>query len=431
MIKKSIKNYLFKNAKKYSVLYVEDNDTVRNQMQSVLGALFRDLYIAEDGQIGLELYKQCNADIVITDITMPNMNGLEMIEQIQKINPDTSFIIVTAYSQKENLLKALELGISKYLVKPMQEDKFFDMLYKSIYDLEFVNQHEKMQEESELLKLTMELSPIFTSIIEDKKIKYINKSFLEFMGFNSFKEFTSSEIQLCDLIKDEKSKCIFTNSNDYIKKALNYKDNSKKVYLKNRENQYVAFQLTNKYYPNINTLISVFTDINEIDEKNRELVKLTEIDTLTNLYNKYKFNKEFETIFTQFKNQELKSASLIIIGIDDLKEINQRYGHKVGDKVVRSVAHFIKGELRSGEFLARYAGVEFVIIAKNSTLKEAFALSNLLSDSLMKHHNSKLSCSFGITEFKSTDEMSTILTRVDDSLLKAQKSGKNQVIASI
>ncbi|MCX6051210.1 MAG: diguanylate cyclase [Campylobacterales bacterium] len=423
--------YLLKYANKYSILYVDDDESYREIMKDILSMFFDNVILAKDGVEALKLYKEFTPNIVITDINMPQMNGLQLIEEIQKLNFEVSFIILTGFIENAHLLKALELGINKYLIKPLNKEVFFERLYESIFDLEFINQFEVMQEEKELLNLALELSPVFTVLERDGKIKYINNSFLDFLGYESYEECIAVNENLYTFIKNEMSNVVYKDYAEYKRDVLNFEENDKKVYIKDKNNTLKVFQLTNKFYPNINTLISVFTDINNMDKNNRELKKLSEIDTLTNLYNKYKFNNYFSEIYKNFQNKKYTDVSLVMINIDNLTEINNLYGNHVGDKVIRSVANFIKSNLNKDDFLARYGGEAFVIIFKNMNLENAFKRADDLRLSINKQYKSKFTCSFGVTVFRRDDNENNILFRVNDAILKAKKGGKNLVIISV
>ncbi|MDO8454723.1 MAG: diguanylate cyclase, partial [Sulfurimonas sp.] len=344
---------------------------------------------------------------------------------------EVGFIILTGFIENVHLLKALELGVDKYLIKPIDKEKFFARLYEAIFDLEFINRFDMMQEEMELLHLALELSPVFTLLETDGKIRYINNSFLDFLGYKSMEECIKVNENFYTFIKNETANVVYKDYEEYKRDALNFENNSKKVYLKDKNNVLKAFQLTNKFYPNINTLVSVFTDINSLDKNSMELKKLSEIDTLTNLYNKYKFDNYLNETFENFLKKKYQSVSLVMISIDNLSAIKNLYGNQVRDKVIRSVANFIKKNLQNGGFLARYGGEEFVIIYKDMNLESAFKKSDSLRVLINREYKSKLTCSFGVTEFMYSDIVKDILFRANDAIMKAKKGGKNLVMISV
>lgn len=114
--------------KNLHVLYVEDDDVARENGIEYLENYFDHVYAASDAFEGLKLYREIRPDIIITDIQMPKLNGLEFIKQIRKENKETQIIVITAYSDTAYLLQAIELQLVKYLIKPVQEHAFKEAL---------------------------------------------------------------------------------------------------------------------------------------------------------------------------------------------------------------------------------------------------------------------------------------------------------------
>lgn len=113
---------------KYSLLYVEDEESTRRIAVSYLEEFFTEIYEASDANEALKLYKDKKPDIIITDIEMPKKNGLEFCKEIRKNDDKTPIIITTAYTTTEYLLKAVSLNLVKYLVKPIEEESLFEAL---------------------------------------------------------------------------------------------------------------------------------------------------------------------------------------------------------------------------------------------------------------------------------------------------------------
>ena len=104
---------------KLKVLYVEDEPDLRERIRIVLEMHFETVVTASNGKEGLELFRSELPDIVVCDIRMPVMDGLEMTEQIRKMAPGTPVIICTAFTETSYLLRAIELGVSCYVRKPL------------------------------------------------------------------------------------------------------------------------------------------------------------------------------------------------------------------------------------------------------------------------------------------------------------------------
>lgn len=112
------------------ILYVEDDDNLRVKTTQLLGHLFENVATAENGQIGLEKYKSGTFDIVITDINMPVMNGIDMIANIKNINETQTIIVTSAHDESEYLLKLVKLGIENFILKPIELDAMLSVMYK-------------------------------------------------------------------------------------------------------------------------------------------------------------------------------------------------------------------------------------------------------------------------------------------------------------
>lgn len=122
--------------KKIKVLYVEDDDIARENGLEYLENYFENLYEASDALSALKLYGEIKPEIIITDIQMPKLNGLEFIKNIRKKDKKTQVIVLSAYSNKDYLFSAIELGLIKYLIKPIKEKEFEEALSLCIKHIE-------------------------------------------------------------------------------------------------------------------------------------------------------------------------------------------------------------------------------------------------------------------------------------------------------
>lgn len=122
------------NLKNIKILYAEDELSLREITLNILKGFTKDQYVATNGLEGLELFKkhQEDIDLIITDVNMPEMNGLEMIKEIKKINPNIPIIVATAFSNTEYLLDAIDIGVDKYILKPLDVKKLLNLMSQSL-----------------------------------------------------------------------------------------------------------------------------------------------------------------------------------------------------------------------------------------------------------------------------------------------------------
>jgi YesN/AraC family two-component response regulator len=114
-------NMEFDILKNINVLYVEDNDVILSQMEMALGSFVGGLFTAKDGNEALKVFNSNNIDVLITDIKMPNMNGLDLMQEISN-RGDSSLlakIFVTAHDNSDYLLKAITAKADAYIIKPV------------------------------------------------------------------------------------------------------------------------------------------------------------------------------------------------------------------------------------------------------------------------------------------------------------------------
>jgi DNA-binding response OmpR family regulator len=110
------------------VLCVEDEVNLAHLIRGALGSRFKEFLLAYNGEEGLDIFRARHPDVVITDITMPGMDGLEMAREIHRINPEIPIIVLSAYSDKEKLLGAIDAGIVKYFIKPFDPEELLGYL---------------------------------------------------------------------------------------------------------------------------------------------------------------------------------------------------------------------------------------------------------------------------------------------------------------
>ena len=114
--------------KNLTVLLVEDDNDSKKIMHDVLSDNFEKVFTAQNGDEGLKKFKKYNPNMVITDAFMPISDGLDMTRYIKEISKDTPVIVLSAHSEKETLLKAIDAGVDKYLIKPIMADDLLNTL---------------------------------------------------------------------------------------------------------------------------------------------------------------------------------------------------------------------------------------------------------------------------------------------------------------
>ncbi|QSZ40998.1 EAL domain-containing protein [Sulfurimonas aquatica] len=152
-----VKNNIDK-LKNYKILYVEDNLEIAEEIAFFLNKKAGELYSAYNGEEGVALFNEKRPDIVITDIQMPKMNGIEMIREIRKIDSNVPIIITTAFNESKYLLEAIDLQVDGYLMKPLNMKELINRVLKILEPIEL--KQALMDKNSELEEINNNLDAI-------------------------------------------------------------------------------------------------------------------------------------------------------------------------------------------------------------------------------------------------------------------------------
>ena len=170
-------------SQKLNVLYVEDNNDAREMTTMILEDFFGKIVVAVDGEDGFNKFQNNHIDIIITDINMPKLNGLEMVEKIRAIDNDIPILILSAHNESNFLMDSIKLGIDGYILKPIDIDQLTILLNKIIdkyvykkeaeENLHFLRNHQEAINQSSIVSKT------------DTKgiITYVNDAFCEISGY--------------------------------------------------------------------------------------------------------------------------------------------------------------------------------------------------------------------------------------------------------
>ncbi|MFY9075815.1 regulator [Malaciobacter mytili] len=173
----------FENLSKIKILYVEDDKHTREEIKYFLEKRVEKLYLAENGEEGFNLYKEVNPDIIITDLQMPKLSGIEMSKLIRKENSNIPIIITTAFNDLDYLFEGINIGVTSYLTKPLNlkllieslisisKNIFLEMENKEIFNT--LKQYKDIVDESAIVSKT-NLEGIIT---------YINEPFERISGY--------------------------------------------------------------------------------------------------------------------------------------------------------------------------------------------------------------------------------------------------------
>ena len=114
--------------KRHSILYVEDEPEIQANIAEYLGNYFGSIHLASDGKVALDQYYKHHPDVLLLDINLPYIDGLSVAQEVRKNDPTIKIVMLTAFTEKEKLLKATELKLTRYLIKPVAPKNFKETL---------------------------------------------------------------------------------------------------------------------------------------------------------------------------------------------------------------------------------------------------------------------------------------------------------------
>ena len=195
---------ILKLTKTLDILFVDDEDDAREGMRTIFSRFFNNVDEAKDGIDGLEKFNQRNYDLIITDVTMPKMNGIEMMEKIKEINPNQKVLILSAHQDKEDVLSAINSMADGFLIKPFNLNRFKETITK-IGELiliereneEYKNRLEEMlniktiELKNNLLKDSVTNLPNYLKLEEDMKLNNSEQFCLIDIDISNFRKINS------------------------------------------------------------------------------------------------------------------------------------------------------------------------------------------------------------------------------------------------
>ncbi len=183
-------------AKGISILYVEDNDSLRKNAAKLLAKFFTTVYVGVDGEDGLKVFKQHHPQIVITDIKMPKMDGITLAKKIKHIRPDTNIIFMSAFDDKEYLYETINVGAFRFLKKPVNISELTTTLLEAVILLK----HELRTKlfYTQLKNIFNYQSSMVVMVNQEKPI-IANQVFLDFFGVDSIEDFVASRQNIAAL----------------------------------------------------------------------------------------------------------------------------------------------------------------------------------------------------------------------------------------
>lgn len=291
--------------KNQRVLFIEDEELAREKLAKLLSKLFKEVILASNGLEGLEKYEKSKItgekiDLIISDINMPMMSGLEMLEKIREFDFNLPIIFTTARGEAENLLKAIELNVSNYIMKPIDTTilvkKISEVCEKSFFETQLQDKQNELQKYLD----AVDSVALIYKMDKNGNISFANKSLLE------ASKYTLEEIRnlnFNDLIHPDVPKQSIDDTWEILKKGQIWTGNTKFI-SKDKESFYLK-----------NTVFKLESTHNE-----DEYITIGFSTTQENL-EKREFQKKVIKTFQEFNKKEYAYKKAVLELNDRVKQL--------------------------------------------------------------------------------------------------------------
>ncbi len=448
------------------VLVVDDIVANIRLLEAKLTSEYFDVHTATNGTDALEAISTFNPDIILLDVMMPGIDGIEVCKRI-KSNPKTQYIpviMVTALDQPEDRVRGLEAGADDFITKPLNDAALFCRL-KSLVRLKMLIDELRGRATSTLMEKSDEpvnLAEVETGanvlIVDDRGIvadriteslsKLHNLVVLknpdEAINHNLETEFDLVIVSLDLLDHDGLRLCSQLRSFEKTRQlplliVIDPEDNARLMRaLDMGVNDYLHRPVDKlELRARVNTQIKRKRYTDRLRSNVTRSMEQAITDPLTGLYNRRHMDNQMEI---QIANADARGRPMCVLtlDVDFFKPINDTHGHDVGDKVLQELARRLTEQVRSIDLCCRIGGEEFLVILPGTELQVGFTVAERLRRTIAskpfdvgaKSGPLAITVSIGVAEFQTAgDTTESILKRADEALYKAKRSGRNRVIS--
>lgn len=404
------------------VLVVEDDSTSALAISRALSICGAQVERAIDGCDGLKKFEQKNFPIVITDINMPGMNGLELVRRIKILDPDVQIIATSANSETNALLTAIELGFNEYFLKPIEISRLLLAVKRCRDTLEARQQLENEQEKFRTVVSCLGEGIAIKDL--DYRIIYQNSAMTEqfgdCVGKPCYKIFDfDAPCPNCPTVKALEDGQTHSACRSYQREGKTFHIESSASLLRDARGV-------------VTGSVEIIRDISERIRNEEAIRDLAFHDPLTGLPNRRLFQDRLQQAIATSRRYDLKFG-LMYLDLDRFKMVNDTYGHEAGDQVLIEAGERIRSCCRRDlDTISRQGGDEFCIVFNDCGDHQSLAA---IAEQLLRQFSKpfqinddlvEVTTSIGISIFPDNgSEMKELEIAADRAMYAAKKAGKN------
>lgn len=287
----------------------------------------------------------------------------------------------------------------------------------------------KVNMQERYIKTILDSQKNIVVVTDGKALIFANQAFYDYFGYATLEQFRNDHSCICDFFETGES-------DEYLQPKIdgllwtdyliqyNMKEQKVKMTIEERTSIFTVHAKRMEYAGEIRHVV-VFTDITKLNQ-------LATHDVLTQVSNRFQFDKILDHSISVSQRYG-RALSIMLIDIDFFKEVNDNYGHLVGDEVLKKLAFVLSSGIRKSDVIARWGGEEFVILLPDSELSSALKLAETLrikvSETDFAPVLNPITCSIGVVRWNEGENSDQLLKRVDEKLYAAKESGRNRVVS--
>lgn len=447
------------------VLVVDDIPANVKLLEAKLGAEYFDVVTASSGEQALALIDKEMPDIVLLDVMMPGMDGFEVCRRIKAngVTAHLPVVMVTALDQVSDRVQGLEAGADDFLTKPVNDIALFARVRSLVRLKTMVDELRLRQATGESMGLAEAAEGTFTEqpgrgrilIVEDREqsaqriletlegehdveiVAQTTEAIIRAKGgdfdlvISSLSLDRQDGLRFCATLRSldatRQTPILTLVDEGDLKRLVRALDIGVNDYLMRpiERNELIArvrTQLRRKRYAD------------RLKQSLQLSLEMAVTDQLTGLFNRRYMSRHLNTLMAEGAG---KPVSFLLLDVDFFKQVNDTYGHDVGDEVLREFASRISANVRGIDLACRYGGEEFVVVMPDTDMSFAYMVAERLRQSVADApfvvsaaaKQVPVTISIGVASSDGSDTPEVLLKRADQALYRAKRDGRNRVVA--
>ncbi|MFO7765815.1 MAG: EAL domain-containing protein [Pelovirga sp.] len=450
------------------ILTIDDEEHIRSSFRLYLEDHDFDVVEAGNGREGLDVFRCERPDLVLCDLRMPEMDGLEVLQTIKTESPDTPIVVVSGTGIIGDAIEAIRKGAWNYLLKPIQDlSVLLHAINQELERARLIVENRVYQEhlEEEVTRRTAALQKAINDLNEShlklRKSEETYRSifenlqdvYLEFGSNGIILEVSPSISQISDYQRNELVGSNIENlfplaeERDDLQRILNQQGQVKdlEIHLRDKTDQQIPCSLNASYQTSdvqkTDKVCATLRDITERKQAEARIEYLAYYDALTELPNRRLLLNRLEQNLSRARRYGHYGA-MLFLDLDRFKNINDSLGHPIGDDLLKEVAERLIVDMRTEDTVSRLGGDEFVVLLadldedsdkaataaqlKAETIKERLAEPYMIQENILH-----ITPSIGVAMFPSNDGSyesgSDILRYADTAMYRAKDDGRDTI----